>query len=266
MENYLEALDLWEAVEEDYDIPPLHENHTVAQIKEQKKSKMKKSKAKACLFSAVLNLIRGFELQKMKETENIKEYFDKLLNITNQVKLLGSSLEDSRIIQKVLVTVPERFGATITTLENTKDLTNITLSKLLSALQAQEQRRAMREEGVVEGALQVKHQEDKKNWKFKNKKSQTTNGQSSTSENIRKVGVKKDFPPCQHCGKKGHLPFRCWRRPDAKCSKCNHLGHEAVICKNENQQQEDEAKMEDQEEEDHLFVATCFTGRETSES
>ena len=74
----------------------------------------------------MLNLIRDFELQNMKET--IKEYSDRLLNIANRVKLLGSSLEDSRIVEKILVTVPERFEATITTLENTKDLSKIALA------------------------------------------------------------------------------------------------------------------------------------------
>jgi len=49
METYLEALDLWEAVEEDYEIQSLPENPTVAQIKSQKEKKMKRSKAKACL-------------------------------------------------------------------------------------------------------------------------------------------------------------------------------------------------------------------------
>ena len=54
METYLEALDLWEAVKEDYDIPALPNNPTMAQIKAHKeKKKMKKSKAKACLFAAV---------------------------------------------------------------------------------------------------------------------------------------------------------------------------------------------------------------------
>ncbi|RDX82749.1 hypothetical protein CR513_36417, partial [Mucuna pruriens] len=28
----------------------------------------------------------------------------------------------------------------------------------------------------------------------------------------------------------GHPPFKCWRRPDVKCNKCNQLEHE-VICK-----------------------------------
>ena len=84
----------------------------------------------------MLNLIRDFELQKMKETKTIKEYFDILLNIANRVKLLGSSLADSWIVEKILVTVPKRFKATITTLENTKDLPKIALAELLSALQA----------------------------------------------------------------------------------------------------------------------------------
>jgi len=53
METYLEALDLWEAVEEDYEVHPLPNNPTVAQIKNHKERKIRKSKAKACLFTAV---------------------------------------------------------------------------------------------------------------------------------------------------------------------------------------------------------------------
>ena len=122
---YLEALDLWEAVEEDYDIPQLPENPTMAQLKSHKEKKSRKAKAKACLFSAVsstiftrimnlesakdiwdyikkeyqgsertknmqvLNLMREFEMLKMKETETIKNYADKLLGIVNKVRLLG---------------------------------------------------------------------------------------------------------------------------------------------------------------------------------
>ena len=92
----------------------------------------------------VLNLIRDFELQKMKEFESVKEYSDRLLNITNKVRLLGSVLNGSRIVEKLLVTVLEKFEVTITTLENTKHLSKISLTELLNALQAQEKRRSMR--------------------------------------------------------------------------------------------------------------------------
>lgn len=192
MEAYLDASDLWEAVEEDYVIDPLPDNPTLAQIRNHKERKQRKSKAKSCLFSAVsqaiftrimtlksakaiwdflkqeyegnekvkgmqvLNLIREFEMQRMKESETIKEYSDRLLSIVNKVRLLGTEFPDTRMVQKILVTVPERFESTISSLENSRDLSNITLAELLYALQAQEQRRFMREEGMIEGALQAK--------------------------------------------------------------------------------------------------------------
>ncbi|KAA8550126.1 hypothetical protein F0562_001810 [Nyssa sinensis] len=303
METYLDAMDLWEAVEEDYEVLPLPDNPTMAQIKNHKDRKTRKSKTKACLFVAVsstiftrvmslksakaiwdylkteyegnerikgmqvLNLIRDFELQKMKESETIKEYSDKLQSIANKVRLLGSDLHDSGIVEKILVTVPEKFEATITTLENTKDLSKITLAELLNALQAQEQRRVMRQGGAVEGALPAKHQEEGKMRKKKNKKNFAASGDATTNSNKNKTeGTKGNHPPCQHCGRKGHPPFKCWRRPDAKCSKCNQLGHEAVICKGKAQQQEVEAQVADQEVEDQLFVATCFATSSSSES
>ena len=49
MESYLDALDLWEALEEDYEVLSLPDNPTIAQIKNQKERKMRKSKAKAFL-------------------------------------------------------------------------------------------------------------------------------------------------------------------------------------------------------------------------
>ena len=192
MEAYLDASDLWEAVEEDYEVGPLPENPTLAQIRNHKERKQRKSKAKSCLFSAVspaiftrimtlksakaiwdflkqeyegnekvkgmqvLNLIREFEMQRMKESETIKEYADRLLSIVNKVRLLGTEFPDTRIVQKILVTVPEKFESTISSLENSKDLSSISLAELLYALQAQEQRRLMREEGMTEGALQAK--------------------------------------------------------------------------------------------------------------
>jgi len=84
----------------------------------------------------VLNLRREFELQRMKESETIKEYSNKLLGIGSKIKLLGSDFADLRIIKKILLTVPERYEASIASLENTKDLSKITLAEVLHALQA----------------------------------------------------------------------------------------------------------------------------------
>ena len=47
MESYIEALDLWESMEEDYNVPTLPDNPTMAQIKNHKERKTKKAKAKS---------------------------------------------------------------------------------------------------------------------------------------------------------------------------------------------------------------------------
>ena len=116
----------------------------------------------------------------MKESETIKEYSDRLLGIANKVRLLGTEFADSRIVEKILVIVPERYEASITILENTKDLSKITLAEVLHALQAQEQRRLMRQDHVVEGALPAKHQE----------------GESAANSQSKGKGKKKNYPPC----------------------------------------------------------------------
>lgn len=53
MESYLEALDVWEAIEEDYDVPSLPNNLTMAQLKYHKERKTRKAKAKSVLFLCV---------------------------------------------------------------------------------------------------------------------------------------------------------------------------------------------------------------------
>ena len=57
MEAYLDANDLWEAIEQIYEVPPLLDNPTLAQIRNKKEMKQGKSKAKATLFTAVSSSI-----------------------------------------------------------------------------------------------------------------------------------------------------------------------------------------------------------------
>jgi hypothetical protein len=105
----------------------------------------------------VLSLIREFEKQKMKETENIKDYADRLLSIINKVRLLGKEFSDDRIVQKILVTMPEKYESKFFSLES-KDVTNIFLGEFVNALRAQEQRRSMRLEESMQGAFQARAQ------------------------------------------------------------------------------------------------------------
>ncbi|WKA09042.1 hypothetical protein VitviT2T_026720 [Vitis vinifera] len=284
MEAYLDASDLWEAVSEEYEVPPLSDNPTMAQIKLHNERRQRKSKAKASLFAAVsstiftrimtlktaneiwnflkkeyegneqvkgmqvLNLIREFEMQRMKESETIKDYSDRLLSIVNKVRLLGTDFSDSRIVQKIFITVPEKFETTISSLENSKDVSSITLAKLLNALQAQEQRRLMRQEGSVEGAFQAISQ-------YKKEMQSNNNSNNYTQK----------FPPCPYYKKSNHPQKRCWWRPDVRCHKCGQLGHVERICKSQQQQGEVKATVEELPDE-QLFVVSCFATSSSPET
>ena len=67
MEAHLEANDLWEAIEEDYEVPPLPMNPTMALIKNHKEMKSRKSKARATLFVVVSSKI-FVRIMTMKST------------------------------------------------------------------------------------------------------------------------------------------------------------------------------------------------------
>lgn len=149
----------------------------------------------------------------------------------------------------------------ITTLENARDISKINLAELLNALQAQEQRRVTKQGSTVEGALPVKHQDTRKNKKKKNyRKNQASSSESFAYNQNRSKGKnpKGNCPLVSTVAKKviHHLNAR---ETDAKCSNCSQLAHEAVICMSNSQRQEADAQVADQDGEDQIFVATCFS-------
>ncbi|WJZ85849.1 hypothetical protein VitviT2T_005366 [Vitis vinifera] len=98
----------------------------------------------------VLNLKRDFKSLTMQEDETITKYSDRIALIVNKIRSLGEEFPDARIVEKVLVTLLERFESKISSLEESRDLSQISLVEMMNALQAQEQKRALRQENVTE--------------------------------------------------------------------------------------------------------------------
>ena len=94
----------------------------------------------------ILNLRREFKLFRMKEIETMKEYVDRLMKVVSQVRLLREKLSERRIMEKVLVSLLEKFESKISFLEDFKDLSKLILAEVINALQAQEQRTSYRQE------------------------------------------------------------------------------------------------------------------------
>ena len=195
-------------------------------------------------------------MSKMKESQIIKDYAKQLFSMANKMRLHGKEFSNERIIQKILVTLPEKYEATISSLENSKDMSSISLVELVNALQALEQRRIMRQEGSIEGAFQAKSPNNGKDRKKKKKNNKSSN---------KKKNQKRANPPYPHYKKTNYPPQRCWWRPYVKCHNCGQLGYIERVCKT---QQEGEIKVAavDQYHEEQLFVTTYFASKNTSKS
>ena len=174
MATYLKAFDLWEIVESDKQPNPLNNNPTIAQIKFFNEERAKGFKALTCIHNAVseeifsrimacatakeawdklkaefegdekskrmqiLNLKRQFEGLKMRESETIKEFSSSISKLVNQMRLLGEDVQDSRVVEKVLVSLPEKFENKICSLEDSRDFAKMSFQDLINTLQAVE--------------------------------------------------------------------------------------------------------------------------------
>ncbi|XP_040940170.1 uncharacterized protein [Gossypium hirsutum] len=264
MKKYLQAHDLWNVVLNDTEPPPLRANLTIAQIRQHSEDTAKKNKAMSCLQSRVsdviftrivacdspkqawdklkeefqwldktrqqqlINLRRDFENLRMKESETIKQYADRIMATINNIRLLGDEFSDQRVVEKVITTLPEKYESKISSLEDSRDLLAIRLTELINALYAQEQRRANRMEEHSEGVFQAKSRESSSSSSsYKGKKPWL-----EKKEKGKKDAAKKKFQPCAHCKKTTHLEKYCWHRPDIQCRSCKQLGHIEKVCKN----------------------------------
>ncbi|XP_016740341.1 uncharacterized protein [Gossypium hirsutum] len=183
MKTYLQVHDLWNVRCREYAEPPLlRANPTTAQIRQHSEYYAKKHKAMACLQNRVsdviftlimacdppnkaweklneefmgsdktrqqqlINLRRDLENLNMKESETIKQYSDRIIAIVNNIRLLADDFSESRVVEKVITTLPEKFESKISLLEDSRDLTAISLFELVNSLYVLEQRRANRQE------------------------------------------------------------------------------------------------------------------------
>ena len=93
---------------------------------------------KAVKESKLQRLTTSFEEIKMKEGESFNEFYAKLKDIVNSAFNLGKTIPEPNVVRNVLRSLPERFYAKITVIEESKDIDSIPLTKLVGNLQTYE--------------------------------------------------------------------------------------------------------------------------------
>eukprot|EP00253_Pinus_taeda_P001991 PITA_01991 len=186
--------DLWEIVEDGFD-EPADENEfnrlTPAEKDLLKSNRKKDSKAYVLLYLAVdqsvfprlavaktsneawetlktayqgiekvktakLQLLRrDFENLNMKESDNIDSFFTHVIGLVTQMRTHGETIEEMRIVEKILRVLPSKFDAIVTTIEETKDLSNFSVDELHASLITHEQRLSRNENSSLEQAFKT---------------------------------------------------------------------------------------------------------------
>ncbi|KAG6526717.1 hypothetical protein ZIOFF_016718 [Zingiber officinale] len=264
MKTFLKGADLWSSVESDAPPAELRENPTVQQQRFYAEENAKKYKALSMIHVAVsetifikimdcettkgawdrlseefqgsiktkqmqvLNLRQEFELIRMTEVEVVKDFVDRLMKVVNQIKLLGESMPDARVVEKISIT------------------------ELVNFLQAVKLRKKNRIGQATETTLVAE---------FKGK-AQVSKFNGNFNNNNEKKGKKEESERnfrsdlfCSKCNRKGHLEKFCRSKAPAKCWNCNKLGHLARDCRNKSQPQNSPVKRDDQEVEEIALMA-----------
>ena len=83
-------------------------------------------------------LTTWFEEFKMSEDESFESFYSKLNEVIVSKFNLGEKMKDSKIVRKILRSLPESFRAKVTAIEESNDLDDIKVQELIGSLQTYE--------------------------------------------------------------------------------------------------------------------------------
>jgi gag-polypeptide of LTR copia-type/Domain of unknown function (DUF4219) len=149
----------------------------------------------------LLNLRRQIQNVRMLESQRVREYYNQIVELMNQMRALGEAeLTEQKIVEKILISLPEPFDSIVTAIEESKDLTTLPVQQLISSLEAHEERKLLRNQ-VSETAF-----------KASVGKNRVYSPRSSKTERW-----------CEICKRNNHDTSFCWTTK--VCNKCKKKGH-----------------------------------------
>ncbi|VVA20943.1 Hypothetical predicted protein, partial [Prunus dulcis] len=240
------------------------------------------------------SLWREFDNLLMKDTESIQVFFTKVSGIVNQIKCYGDTIPDKKIVEKTLRSLPPKYDHVAAAIEESKDLSTLSLHELIGSLEAHEKRINRSTEQSVEQAFQSKvnskEKEDKqkggqfqksqngrnKNFgrrnynkggnSFNNQQqgsslnhqegSNSSNNQQGSSNSNNQNG--RSSIQCYVCNKYGHKSADC----RYKCTRCRIPNHSQRDCR---YQKNNEANFTENNDSQEQLFYTCFSSHKDSQ-
>jgi hypothetical protein len=76
----------------------------------------------------------------MLESENISEYFTRILTIYNQIKRYEEKMEKTHVVEKIICSLQKKFHYVVVAIEESQNIDVLSIQSLMGKLQAREKR------------------------------------------------------------------------------------------------------------------------------
>jgi hypothetical protein len=84
----------------------------------------------------------------MTESETVDQFMTRVMGIVNQIRLIGETITDQRIVEKILISLPRKFEMVVTTIIESKDLSRFSTDELIGSLATHETRLHLTNESI----------------------------------------------------------------------------------------------------------------------
>jgi hypothetical protein len=89
-----------------------------------------------------------FETLRMTESKNVDQFMTRVMGIVNWIRLTGETITDQRIVEKIIRSLPNKFKMVVTTILESKDLSNFSIDELIGSLVTHETRLHLTDESI----------------------------------------------------------------------------------------------------------------------
>ena len=79
-------------------------------------------------------LTTKFENIRMFENQNFSSFYSKLSDIVDYSFNFGEPIPDSKVVRKILRSIPERFRSKVTTIKESKDIDLMRIDELVGSI------------------------------------------------------------------------------------------------------------------------------------
>jgi len=182
----------------------------------------------------------------MKDIELVKDFSSKTTEIINQIKSCGDNISDKRITEKILRSLPQKFEHIVVVIEETKDLSRLSIHELMGSLEAHDQRVNQYSKQPMEQAFQIKanfsgrrgasfhHQRGGRSFYRRDSYGRAGESQNHSKGRSRSRGRgRANFQPrigsnsyCSICKRTGNETQDCFY----KCTRCKNSTHSVRNC------------------------------------